>query len=46
MKNISAIHPVITENMENMLVEHIPHISICESHNALISAMSDSFHVT
>jgi len=44
MKSISAIHPTIMENTENMLVKCVPHISICESHNASISAMSNSFH--
>jgi len=28
MKSISAIHPAITENMENILVKRTPHISI------------------
>ena len=46
MENISAIHPAITENMENVLVKRTPHISIRESHNASISAMSNSFHNT
>ena len=44
MKSISAIHPALTENTENMLVKHVPHISIRESRNASISAMSNSFH--
>ena len=48
MKSISAIHPAITENTENMLVKHASHISIRESHNTLdnssISAMSNLFH--
>ena len=44
MKSISAIHPAITENMENILVKCAPHILIRESHNASISAMSNSFH--
>ena len=34
----------ITENTENIVVKRTPHISICESHNALILAMSNSFH--
>ena len=28
----------------NILVKHVPHISIRESHNASISVMSNSFH--
>ena len=44
MKSISAIHPAITENTENMLVKCTPHISIRESHNVLISAIPNSFH--
>ena len=44
MKSISAIHPAITKNTESILVKHAPHISIRESHNASISAMSNSFH--
>ena len=42
MKSISAIHPAIMENTENMLVKRVPHISIRESHNTSISAMSNS----
>jgi len=41
-KSISAIHPTITENMKNMLVKHTPHISMRESHNISILAMSNS----
>jgi len=45
MKSIPAIHPAITENMEAILVKHMPHTgSIRESHNASISALSNSFH--
>ena len=44
MKSISAIHQALTENMDNMLVKHVPHILILESHNASISAMSNLFH--
>ena len=44
MKSISAINPAIGENTENSLMKHVPHISIRKSHNASISAMSDSFH--
>ena len=43
MKSISAIHPAITENMKNMLMKHVAHISIHKSHNASISAMSNLF---
>ena len=46
MKSISAIHPIIMENMENMLMKRVPLISMHESHNASISAMSNSFHNT
>ena len=31
MKNISAIYPAITDNLENLLVKCTSHISICES---------------
>ena len=44
MKSISAIHPAITENTENILVKRAPHISIRESHSVSISAMVNSFH--
>ena len=44
MKSTSAIHPAIMENAENSLVKHTPYISMRESHNALISAMLNSFH--
>ena len=44
MKSISAIHPAITENAKNSLVNRMPHILIHESHNAPISAMSNSYH--
>ena len=43
-ENISAIHPAVMENMENILVKRAPHISIFESHNASISAISNLFH--
>ena len=33
MKSISAIHPAITENTENILVKRAPHILIRESHS-------------
>ena len=33
-----------TENTENILVKHAPHISIRESHSVSISAMANSFH--
>jgi len=29
---------------EDLFVKRVPRISICESHNALISVMSNSFH--
>ena len=32
------------ENTENLLVKRAPHILMRESHNASISAMSNSFH--
>ena len=32
------------ENTEDYLVKRVPHILICEGHNALISAMPNSFH--
>ena len=38
-KSTSAIHPAITENMEDSLVMCVPHISMSESHNALISEL-------
>jgi len=41
IKNISAIHPAITENTENILVKRMPHFSMRESS---ISAMSNLFH--
>ena len=44
MKSTSAIHPAITENMEDSLMKHAPHISMRESHDAWISTMSNSFH--
>ena len=44
IKSTSAIHPAITENIEDSLVMHVPHISLYESYNALISAISNSFH--
>jgi len=44
MKITSAIHPAITENMEDSLVKHTPHISMRESHNVPISATLNSFH--
>ena len=37
LKSISEIHPVITENAENILVKRAPH----QSHNVSISAMSN-----
>jgi len=45
MKSISAIHPAITENMEDLLAKHMT-ISICESHNAsiFIKQASQSVH--
>jgi len=42
MKGISAICSAITENTESILVKCTPQIR--ESHNASISAMSNSFH--
>jgi len=44
MKNTSAICPAIMENTEDSLVECPPHTLMREIHNALISAMSNSFH--
>ena len=44
MKSTSAIHPAITENTEDSFVRQVPHISMCESHNALITAMLNLFH--
>jgi len=44
MESISAIHLAIMENTENTLVKRVPHTLIRESHNASISAMSNSFH--
>ena len=41
---MKSIHPTIMENMENSLVKYMPHTSICESHNASISAMLNLFH--
>ena len=38
------IRTYIHTYMENILVKRAPHISIRESHNASISAMSNSFH--
>jgi len=46
VKSICAVHPDLTENTENSLVKHVPHISIHESHNASILAISNSFHST
>ena len=42
MKSISTIHPTNMGNTEIHLCA--PHIWIRESHNAIISAVSDSFH--
>ena len=39
-----SIHPAIMKNIEDLLVMHAPHISMHESHNALISAILSSFH--
>ena len=44
MKSTSAIHPAIMKNMEDSLVKRGTRISISESHNVSISAMSNSFH--
>ena len=44
MKCISAIHPAITENAEDLLVKCAPQISMHESHNALILTMLNPFH--
>ena len=44
MKSISAIHPAITENTENMPMKHMPHISICKSYNASILTMMKLYH--
>jgi len=44
MKSTSAIHPAVTESMKDSLVKRPPHILMCESHNASISAMLNSFH--
>jgi len=43
MKSTSAIHPVIMENMEDSLMKRVPHISMCKSYNASISAMLNYF---
>ena len=42
MKNISVIHPVITENTEDLLKKRAPHTTMHKSHNILISAL----HIT
>jgi len=42
-KSTSAIHSDITENTENSLAIHALHVSMCESHNPLISEISNSF---
>ena len=44
MKKNCAIHQAITENTENIFVKCTPHILIGESHDASISAISNSFH--
>jgi len=44
MKRSSAIYPAIAENTEDSLVKCVPHISIHESHNASVLAMSNSFY--
>ena len=44
MKSTSAICPAITENKEDSLVKHVPHIYMRESHNTSISGMAISFH--
>jgi len=35
--SISAIHPGIMENMVDLLVKYVPHISICENHTKCLS---------
>ena len=44
LESISAIHPAITENVEDLLMKFMSNISICESHNTTIPAMSNLFH--
>jgi len=45
-KRTSVIHPTIMENTEDSLVKGMPHISVDESHNTLISAISTLIHST
>jgi len=42
--SLRGSHIIVTENTENILVKRMPLISIRESHNASILAMSNSFH--